>query len=260
MSSFTMPLRDYMHSPVHTVQYSTSLAEAERRLSELDIGALPVLDADGKPTGIVSRTDLLRIGRIRPTNGHRRRAISVPDGAVVEVMTASIETLSPDASVQEAARRMAKERIHRVFAEEKGSLVGAVSTKEMMRVIVDKRVSLPLSELMTTSVVVVRASDPLQLAIDRMAASHVQGVVVVDEGWPVGVFTQVEALEARDAGAQAPVEQWMNPAVLCLPEEMPVHRAASQAIATKARRIVAMDSRDVRGVLSGLDFARIVKS
>lgn len=254
-----MPIQQYMTTPVRSVQESTPLAQVERQLAELRVSGLPVTDAADKPVGVISRTDLLRVGRIRPMDGRRRWALTVPDDIARDVMTEELVTLSPEATLGEAGRAMAKHRIHRVFATENDHLAGVVTPKELMRAIVDKRVTAPMSEHMHGSVVVVKASDPLQLAIDRMAAAHIQGLVVVDDGWPVGVFTQAEALAAQHADSQDAVEDWMSASILCLPSEMPLHRTAAQALATDARRVVAVDNRDVRGILGGLDFARIVK-
>jgi hypothetical protein len=50
----------------------------------------------------------------------------------------------------------------------------------------------------------------------------------------------------------------MNPAVLCLPAEMPSDRAARSAIALGAPRIVAVGESGIRGLVSGMDFARLV--
>jgi acetoin utilization protein AcuB len=52
-----------MHRSIRTVAPETSLEEASRKLAELKIGALPVLDGR-RLVGIVTETDLLRlIGR-----------------------------------------------------------------------------------------------------------------------------------------------------------------------------------------------------
>jgi CBS domain-containing protein len=84
----------------------------------------------------------------------------------------------------------------------------------------------------------------------------VSGLAVLDDGWPVGVFTQEEALEARDQPRDTPVETAMNPAMLALEAETPLHRAAAQAEALRVRRIIVVRGTRLEGILSGLDFAR----
>lgn len=53
--------RDLMTSPAVTVAPSTPVAEAARRLHEHGIKRLPVVDPDGRPVGILSRGDLIRV-------------------------------------------------------------------------------------------------------------------------------------------------------------------------------------------------------
>jgi CBS domain-containing protein len=76
----------------------------------------------------------------------------------------------------------------------------------------------------------------------------------------VGLFTQREALEARAAPPEATVETFMTPALLCLQHGTPLHRAAALAVATRARRVLALDGRHVVGMLTGLDFCRALRS
>jgi predicted transcriptional regulator len=111
---------------------------------------------------------------------------------------------------------------------------------------------------MSSPVFGVRVSDPVALAVERLAQAKISGVVVTDNDWPVGVFTQVESLTAANAPRDTPVEDVMSPAMLCMGVETPVFRAAAQAAATRARRVIATDTREMKGILTGIDFARAV--
>lgn len=172
-------------------------------------------------------------------------------------MHADVVAVSSDCAVSEAAKRMVKDRIHRVFVIDGDKLAGILSTKDVMAAIKDKRDNTPLSEFMSTPVFSVRATEPISLATDRLAKAHVSGLVVVDEDeWPVGVFTQLEALTSKDVPAETPVDDVMNPAMLCLQVNTPLHRAAAQAAALRVRRVLCVEDRRVRGILTGIDFAR----
>ena len=76
------------------------------------------------------------------------------------------------------------------------------------------------------------------------------------DGWPVGVFTQREALEARHQARKTPVDEVMNPAMLSLEADTPLHRAAAQAEALRVRRVIVVRNRQIEGILTGVDFAR----
>jgi len=258
MPTFATASRDYATSPVQTVRDDAKLASVEHQLAELDVSGLPVLDAAGQATGVITRTDLLRAGRVRVIRGYRAHVLDLPDAYVRDFMHAGVRTVDATAPVAAAARAMLAHRVHRVYVMDGDALVGVLSTRDMMRVVADARVRTALSEIMSTALVTVRASDPVSVAVERMTAAHVSGLVVMDDEWPIGIFSQPEALASRSSPPADRVEVWMDPAVLCLPSAMPLHRAAAQAMHTRARRVLVVDAKSVLGVISGLDFARAV--
>ncbi len=111
---------------------------------------------------------------------------------------------------------------------------------------------------MSTPILVVDVEDTVAEASDKLAQTKVSGLIAVENEWPVGVFTQVEALSARDLPEDTLVDDIMDPALICMPVTTPMHRAAQQAIRMRVRRIVASEDRHMRGVFSGLDFAAFV--
>jgi len=89
-------------------------------LLERGISGAPVVDATGRPLGIVSKTDLLR----EP----------ILDGKVADIMTPASFTLSENASLARAAALMAFESVHRVpVVSSGGSVVGVVSALDIAR-------------------------------------------------------------------------------------------------------------------------------
>ena len=264
MSHFAMPLSLYMSQPITTVSDSATLAEVDATLSRLHISCVPVIDDQGFCTGVLSRTDLLRIGRVEAMRGARKGALlNLPDRRAADVVKASPVTVLPDAHVSEAAKLLVKHHIHRVFVREATSeearprLAAVFSTKEVLSAIRDKRLNTPISEYMIHPVFTIAHTATVSTATDRLNNAHVSGLVVVDEDEsPIGVFTQVEALEARELPPETQVEDVMNYAMLCLDVRTPLHRAAGQALATRARRVLAVKDRRVQGILTGIDFAR----
>jgi CBS domain-containing protein len=260
MSTFTTAVAEYTSSPVITLNETDSVLAAREKLAMLRISALAVVDRDGGLVGVISRSDLLRIGRRRAsqTTEKRRQVLALPNVPVRQVMTQSVEIIAASTTLAEAAKRMTRQRVHRLYISSDRRPEGVLSTKDLMQAVVDARVSLPVSELMNPNVVSVRASDALSVAIDRMASAEQQGLVVVEDDYPVGVFTQEDALAAREAPPDLPIDQFMQPRVICVPVALPVFRAAEQAIAAHTRRVLAVDGTAVRGVVSGMDFARLV--
>jgi CBS-domain-containing membrane protein len=106
------------------------------------VSGLPVVDGSGKLIGIVSEGDFIRreAGRDRP------HAVSLldavfgegelqPVGAetVAEVMTRSVVTITPEATVGEAARVMGRRNVKRLpVVDLEGDLVGIVSRSDIV--------------------------------------------------------------------------------------------------------------------------------
>src|SRR5207249_12063846 len=85
--------------------------------------SIVVLDADGRPEGIVTDQDL------------RTRVIAAgrsPDEPVAAIMTAPLVTLSPEAFVYEALGEMARHGIHHLLIVEAGRLLGVLSADDLL--------------------------------------------------------------------------------------------------------------------------------
>lgn len=258
MSPYEAPVTAHMSSPVRTIPAGAPVADAYNVLRERAISSLAVLDARGEPAGVITRSDLLRLGRAKVSHVRRAPLLALPDVPVSEVMHPGLVTVGAEATVRDAARAMVQKGIHRVFvAKPDGSLAGVVSTLDVMRVVAEHRSHWSVRDFMSAPVITVRTTDTLARATDSLADAGVAGVVVLDEqDAPAGFFTQVEALQTREWPEATPVEDAMNLAVLCMNVRTPVHRAASAAAEMRVRRVIAVEARQVCGLLTGIDFAR----
>jgi len=258
LSHFTMPVDLYMSSPAHTIAPGESIRSAQTRLSDLSISSLAVVD-DGtqKLLGVISITDLIRLGRKQAGSRAKAALLTLPDSEVSHVMSESVVSVAREDEVAMAARKMVEGHVHRIYVEEAGRLVGVLSTRDIMLAIRDKRSAQPISDWMSSPAFTVRCEEPISLATERLEKAGVSGLIVVDKDWPVGLFRQHEALESRDEPRDTPVEAVMSCAMLALDRATPLHRAAAQAADLKVRRIIAMKNQRVEGILTGLDFARV---
>lgn len=265
MAHFAMPVSLYMSETIVTMPETATLTEVDATLNRFGISCVPIVDEAGGCTGVLSRTDLLRIGRVEAKRRARTGALlELPSQCAKDIVKANPVTVLPDAHVSEAAKLLVKHHIHRIFVrdasssdESRPNLVGVFSTKEILAAIRDKRLTGPISDFMVHPVFTIEHTASVSTATDRLRNAHVSGLVVVDEDEsPIGVFTQVEALEARELPPETQVEEVMNYAMLCLDIRTPLYRAAGQAVATRARRVLAVHDRRVRGILTGIDFAR----
>ncbi|MFF3459552.1 CBS domain-containing protein [Streptomyces sp. NPDC002730] len=114
---------DLMSPTAVSVQRGTPFKEIARLLDEYGITAVPVIDDNERPVGVVSEADLLRRQTSRGTSSAAEGLMSSP--AIVA---------QPGWSVVRAARIMEKNRIKRLpVVDESGRLVGVISRSDLVQ-------------------------------------------------------------------------------------------------------------------------------
>lgn len=248
-----------MKSPVLSVTPDTMIDEAYLLLASRRISSAPVIDAAGKALGVVSLTDLLRIGRLQPASLAGIQPIDLPAEPVTDHMHKGVITVAPGADATEAARIMVTEHVHRVYVEEDGKIVGVFSIEEVLAAARALRLEGSVGEVMTKPVISLPITATITDAIARLDRVGVTGLAIVDEyRHPVGMFTQVEALAARNMAPETKVEDVMNYGILTQHVKTPIYRAAAHAFESRARRVLVLENGELVGVITGLDFARVL--
>jgi acetoin utilization protein AcuB len=125
----------YMHHPVVTIKSGDTVAHARELLERNRINQLPVV-TDGRVVGIVTDRDLRDAfpSVFEPPKAGREAALSVP---VRDVATANVLTLSPDATMADAARLMRRERIGAVPITSGNRLVGILTRSDVLKAYLD---------------------------------------------------------------------------------------------------------------------------
>lgn len=256
MSQLDQPVAAYMTHPVVEIDSEAPVGAAADRMKSTGVHCLAVVGRDHKLMGVISETDLIRSGRIRAAMLGGGRALSLGEQRVRERATPAVIVVDRDAQLREAAHQMSAARVHQVCVVEDGRPTGMLTVADVMRAVAADKTDTPLILCTSRPVITVDARDPLSTAIDLIVESRVHGVVVTEAGWPVGIFGQREALDAAGLDPNHPVEDAMSCAMLCLPARTPLWRAAELALESGAQRILAVASRELRGIATGLDLAR----
>jgi CBS domain-containing protein len=147
----TAPVSDVMTRRVICVRTTLSARGVLMVLVEHGISGAPVVDAAGRPVGMVSITDLLReeYDQIEDEEDEllpffareavdRHRASPGPGAparlTAEEIMTPSVFSVREEATVADAAVEMARRGVHRVpVISRDGAVVGMVSALDVMR-------------------------------------------------------------------------------------------------------------------------------
>lgn len=114
---------DLMTPDAVTVQRGTPFKEIARLLDEYGITAVPVVEADGRPVGVVSEADLL----------HSRLSENSPTTAE-GLMSAPALCARPEWTAVEAARVMERRRVKRLpVVDGAGRLIGVISRSDLLQ-------------------------------------------------------------------------------------------------------------------------------
>lgn len=143
MAMISRKVRNVMTHEVITVDEQAPFTEMVRRMAVHKVSALPVLDDRGRLVGIVSEADLLHKEEYQDlederhwleTRRERAARAKAAGRRAAEVMSTPVVTIDPEATVAEAARRLARHRIKRLpVVDEHGKLVGIVSRADLLR-------------------------------------------------------------------------------------------------------------------------------
>ncbi len=127
-------IRSWMTPEPITVTSQTTLPEAYRLMKARGVRRLPVLE-DGELVGLVTVSDIRQaapLGMINITAGNSTFAHT----RVRRVMTQPVMTISPDATITQAARLLIEHKIGGLPVVEDGALIGILTESDLFRVLV----------------------------------------------------------------------------------------------------------------------------
>ena len=150
-SAPTITVGEIMSRPVVTASEGATLAEIARLMLERRIGCVPLVDAQGKISGIVTEADLTGRGRYNRVAGDRisyvfGRSASTEelearyrDGQTIaasEVMSSPVVTAADDELVVDVVQRMLRSERGCLPVVRDGVLVGIVTRHDLLKMIV----------------------------------------------------------------------------------------------------------------------------
>lgn len=145
---------DIMTKDVTTVTKETTIRELAGIFEAHRFGTLPVVDADGNLSGIVTASDLVEQGRnlhiptvislfdwVIPLGGERtleRELHKITAQTADEICSKDVVTVAPSDSVSTAADTMSDHKLHALPVVEGQRLVGIVSRIDIIRSLIQK--------------------------------------------------------------------------------------------------------------------------
>lgn len=112
-----------MTEPTITVSREETAAAVARRMLEADVKSVVVVDDEGRPEGILTSTDYLRM---------TAEGVDPHETTVAAFLTSDVVTATPDEEVGTVAGRMLSKGIsHLPVVDEDGRLTGIVTTTDL---------------------------------------------------------------------------------------------------------------------------------
>ncbi|OGR36893.1 MAG: signal transduction protein [Desulfovibrionales bacterium GWA2_65_9] len=302
----SMRVRDVMTADVVTVGPSTPLPEVLDLLLARGIKAVPVKEGR-KAVGMITGGDLLaRAGmafrlslqaELPPEmRGEEASRLTVAGRTARDVMSGQPVTVNIRATVPEAAALMAARKLKRlVVVDDAGDLVGIISRIDILRTIsraasmtphdeggapgaeprpapLPQGLKLTAGDVMLRGVPTVGPDAPLEEALDKLVASPLRRVVVVDETDRVlgivldrelikrysqrekpGLLRALTNLLTPGRGAEKAfgvlVREAMEPDVFSVAESTPLSAVLRHMLKTGGKRLVVLDA---EGRLKGM--------
>ncbi len=116
-------VRDIMSKDVKVVRPDTTMKEVVATMNKLGIGSILVVQGE-RPVGIITERDILR-REVEP-------CLAPETLTAKHVMTSPVITINEEASIEEAARLMAKKRAKRLPVMNNGKLVGILTYTDIV--------------------------------------------------------------------------------------------------------------------------------
>ena len=140
-------VEEWMRRDVETISPDLPLSEALARIASSVYGCFVVVDEAGRPTGIITDGDMIRLTLAEQTPGgaYLRRLLASPEavlrhlqemrrthGQVRDWMTTPLVTVRPDESLQRVAEMFAVSDVHQLPVVRDGELVGLIRSVDLI--------------------------------------------------------------------------------------------------------------------------------
>jgi CBS-domain-containing membrane protein len=209
---------EVMTRDVQSLSPNTQIHLAWKKMLELNIKAMPVVDDHERVIGILTDEDLLERAGLQQrlaVAAHMQpelieeelRSLQKLPTRVADVMSAPVITIQREDSLGLAAGRMARRRLKRMpVVDEHGKLVGMLSRLDILQQVATvKQPKLPaelphgmvrtVQDVMRTDLPIVNIGDDLQMIVNAFIETGSQKLIVCDDsGRPVGLISDSDVV------------------------------------------------------------------
>ena len=241
--------------PVVAVDVESPVQEALQLMSDRCISCIIVLSHD-EPIGILTERDVVFAANW---------LLGQPGLLIKEVMNKPVMTASEDMTVAQAYQIFRQHKIrHIVVLDACLNMAGIFTQTDLVRSLREKAFDgiNDISHLMSSQVLHVAPDVPARYALSLMARRSVSCIVVVEEGHPVGIFTERDVVcyiaQGVDLSAVT-VGSVMSPSVFSTPLMTAPFDTIDVMLKKSIRRLLVVDEcGKMTGILTQTDIGRVL--
>lgn len=242
--------------PVVAIESEATVQEALQVMCNRRISCIVIL-SHNEPIGILTERDIVFAANW---------LLGQPDLLVKEVMNKPVMTASEDMAVDQAHQIFSQHTIrHLVVLDRRLEMVGIFTQTDLVRSLREKAFTgvRDVSQLMSDQVLHVAPDVPARYALSLMARRSVSCIVVVENGQPVGMFTERDVVRCIAEGVDLsaiPVGSVMSHSIIATPLTTAPHESISLMLKKSIRRLLVTDENGaLTGILTQTDIGRVLE-
>ena len=242
--------------PVVAVEAESRAQDALRLMSERRISCVIVLAHD-QQVGILTKRDVVFAANW---------LLVQPNLLIKEVMNKPVMTVSEEMTVAQAYQVFCQHKLrHLVVLDGRLDIVGVFTQTDLVRSMREKAFAgiKDVSKLMTSQVLHVTPDVSARYALSQMAVSAVSCILVVENGKPLGVFTErdvVRIIANSENLTSVTVASVMSPTIIALPTTTSPFDSVMLMLKKSIRRLLIVDEHgDMVGILTQTDINRLLE-
>lgn len=240
---------DVMSRTPVTLSTNATLEDAIKLMVEEGIGSIYITDSANTPLGVVTERELVQ--DLIMSKGLRK------DIELSDIMSQKITPVSPETSIQEAARIMMATKGRLVVTRE-DKIVGVVTASDLVRAFSTGPENRSLSGAVTQKVKTLDAKNTVFDAVQMMHERRIGSVAIVKDGRPFGIFTERDLLRilSRDLKKRIidiPLEEVASKPLITAPEGITAREAAAIMKSNKIKRLPLVKGESLIAIITARD-------
>jgi hypothetical protein len=120
--------------------------------------------------------------------------ISLPKKPVKEYIKSKTITIPANANMQEASRILIRHNIHGAPVEDKGTIVGMVTFRDIGESLASGKINVRVRDIMTKEIISIDGNKPLYETVKIFDEKNVGRLLVTSNGKPIGVISKTDIL------------------------------------------------------------------